>query len=575
MKDQGQVPTVDRGTAGRRQFRFGQSILIATLASIGLLAITPSIASAAIRYTSPTGSGAACSQASPCSLTQGVSGASAGDEVRLTADEYYLNTALTIGVTNLTISGPPGRYAPADSRAFIFFRTEAEGAPAGFDNQPKFVVNQDRLTLSRLSIVGRSGTTSLINALNVDFLTLDRVIVFDDDSASTVTAQDALIVNSVIRHTSTVLGGGTASNVTGTILGSTITSATGNAIANNDNFHDPTFGDYCELQILNTIAVGAVSNLRTVDTGSSACAPNTTYDYSWIPAAGGYGGGGIVPSGFITTGANNLPDSPPALEAPLNGVFALALDSPAIDTGCGGSCGVEDFYGRPRPIGVENDIGATETILPPTISTVGVDSKTYDRAQLSATINPNGGTTTYNFQIRKAGATTWESFDGSTTGEGTLPETVRGTAQPLDPETSYEVRVIGLNSSGVESTSPAVTNFTTDAAPQPVPAAFVQIRSAKAKVTRRAAQIQARIRTSGAGRVTLRATPAAGGTRTWCRIRKTVAAAAVHTISCNLGRKGRTRIRKSALGLVLKASFTDGTNNSATTQRRFTIPRKR
>ncbi|MFM9076958.1 MAG: choice-of-anchor Q domain-containing protein [Solirubrobacterales bacterium] len=574
MRNQGRGKTAGRRRATLRRSGFGRSALVATGAAIGLLVIAPSIAQAAIRYTSPTGSGGACTEGSPCSLTQGVVGAATGDEVRLTADEYYLNSALTIGVTNLTISGPPGRYAPSDSRAFIFFRTEAEGAPAGFDNQPKFDVGQNGLTLSRLSIVGRSGPTSLINALNVDFLTLDRVIVFDDDSAFTVTAQDASIVNSVIRHTSTAVGGGTASNITGAILGSTITSATGNAVVNNDNYHDPAFGDYCELQILNTIAVGAASNLRTVDTGST-CSPNTTFDYSWIPASAGYGGGGIFPSGFITTGANNLADSPPALVTPLNGVFALALDSPAIDTGCGGSCGLEDFYGRPRPIGSGNDIGATETILPPSISTVGVDSTTSGRAELSGTINPNGGATTYNFQIRKAGTTTWEAVVGATTGQGTTTGIVRGTAQPLDPSTSYEVRLNGLNEAGVEVVSPAVTSFRTDAGPTPPPSASVQIRSAKAKLTRKSAKVQAKVRTSASGRVTLRGTTGYTPRKTWCQTTKPVTAAGIHTVTCNLGRKGRARVRKGPLGLTLRAQFTDGVNSPVLTSRVLTIPRRR
>ena len=566
MKDQRHAQRVDRGTAGRRQLSLGRSILVTTLAAIGLLAIVPSLASATVRYTTPTGTGT-CVQADPCNLATALAWSGSGDEVRLSADEYTRTSQLVISTPNLTISGPPGRYSPSDFQAFLIF----EGAVRNFAN---ILVQANGVTLERMSISGGSGgPPTMISAAGAENLTLNRVRVFDADSAQTVVAQGSTIVNSIIRQSPGGPSSYAAVGITGTIIGSTITSANAIAIVNDDAFHIPP--EECGLQVLNTIAIGATRNLLTSN-GGSACSPNVSFDYSWIPSSVEFGGGGIEdPGAFVTSGANNLSNSPPALASPFSGDVNLALDSPAIDTGCGGSCGVEDFYGRPRPIGVQNDIGATETILPPTISTVGVDSKTYDRAQLSATINPNGGATTYNFQIRKAGATTWESFAGSTTGEGVTPETVRGNAQPLDPGTSYEVRVTGLNSAGVEATSPAVTTFTTDAAPQPVPAAFVQIRSAKAKVTRRAAQIQARIRTSGAGRVTLRATPAAGGTKTWCRVRKTVAAAGVHTVSCNLGRKGRTRIRKSALGLVLKASFTDGTNNSATTQRRFTIPRKR
>lgn len=540
------------------------ALVCSSVLTVSILALTPSFASADILHTTPTGTGG-CTETDPCNLPVALAWAQAGDEIRLAADEYNVSGEIEINQPNLTISGPPGRLSgPEAFRAFLRFSGNTGGPP-------KLFVRQANFTLARVS-VAYDGDAPMIYASQTSGgagapgMRLDRVSV-SASPGEAVSGSGVEIINSVIRQTAI---GGAAARVSGSITGSTIISA-GNAIENSASDHGPP---YCELSIENTIAVGAFSNLTTAGAGPP-CNPNTYYSDSWIPAAAGFGGGGITPSAFITSGPGNLLDSPPALPDPLSGIVEPTLDSPAIDAGCTAGCGTEDFYGRPRPIGPANDIGAYEVILPPTISTVGVDSKTSNRADLSATINPNGGATTYNFQIRKAGATTWESFDGSTTGEGTLPETVRGTAQPLDPETSYEIRVIGLNSSGVESTSPAVTTFTTDAAPQPVPAAFVQIRSAKAKVTRRAAQIQARIRTSGAGRVTLRATPAAGGTKTWCRVRKTVAAAGVHTVSCNLGRKGRTRIRKSALGLVLKASFTDGTNNSAATQRRFTIPRKR
>ncbi|MFM8884767.1 MAG: choice-of-anchor Q domain-containing protein [Solirubrobacterales bacterium] len=536
-----------------------------------MLALVPASAPAAIRYTTPTGSGLACSQASPCSLTQGVTGAAAGDEVRLTADEYYLNTTLTANVANLTISGPPGRYAPADFRAFIFFRTQAQGAPAGFDNQPKIVANQDRLNLSRLSIVGQAGTTSLINALNVDFLTLDRVSISDDDSAFSVTAQDASVVNSVVRHQSTVPGGGTAMNVTGAITGSTITSSTGNAIVNNDNYHDPLFGDYCALQVLNTISVGLVSNLRTVNTGS-ACDPNISYNYSWIPAAAAYGGGGIFASGFISAGANNLADSPPALSSPLGGGIELALGSPAINSGCGGSCGIEDFYGRPRPIGSGNDIGATETILPPTISAVSVGTVTSSSAPVSATVNPNGGATTYNFQIRKTGTSDWGSFDGATTGEGAAAQPVTGTANPLDASTDYEVRIVGANSAGEVASSPVA--FRTPAAPAPT--LSLTVSSLKAKVGKKGLYFTSRATVNAAGSLSQTATTGSGKkTKTWCRTMTTARAAATYSLKCNLGSKGRRYLKKRSLVLTVKTTLKAATGASVTDARKLKIKRKR
>lgn len=160
--------------------------LLAVAAAMAALA-APVAGSAAMRYTSPTGSGSACSQAVPCSLATGVSGAAAGDEVRLTADEYYLNSQLVISQPNLTISGPPGRYAPADFRAFIFFRTQAEGAGAGFDATTKILVQQDGFTLRRLSIVGLATSAILVNGTVANDMTIDRVTVTDNGSAGSVT----------------------------------------------------------------------------------------------------------------------------------------------------------------------------------------------------------------------------------------------------------------------------------------------------------------------------------------------------------------------------------------------------
>ena len=532
---------------------------------LAVLLLAPCAASAEILHTTPTGTGS-CTASNPCNLPVALAWSQAGDEIRLAADEYNVSGEIEINQPNLTISGPPGRLSgPEAFRAFLLFSGNTGGPP-------KLFVRQANFTLARVS-VAYDGDAPLIYASQTSGgagapgMRLDRVSV-STSPGEAVSGSGVEITNSVIRQTAT---GGAAARVSGSIIGSTIISA-GNAIENSASDHGPP---YCELSIENTIAVGAFSNLTTGNAGSS-CSPNTSYSSSWIPAAAGFGGGGIDNTyGFITPGPGNLPDSPPALADPFSGALEPTLDSPAIDAGCTAGCGTEDFYGRPRPIGPANDIGAYEAILPASISTVGVDSKTSDRAELSATINPNGGATTYNFQIRKAGTATWESVVGATTGEGTTPGIVRGTAQPLEPETAYEVRITGMNSSQVESVSPAVTSFTTDAAPQPAPAAFVQIRSAKATVSRKKVTVRAKVRTSVPGRVTIRATTGRGGSKTWCKVTKRVRAAGLHTVTCNLGRKGRAKIRKSALGLTLRAKFTDGVSPSAADQRRLTIPRRR
>ena len=535
------------------RFRGGIAVFVAAIA------LAPATASAAIRYTSPTGSGTACSQASPCSLTDGVGGASAGDEVRLTADQYTLTSQLVISVPNLTISGPPGRYSPSQFQAFMIF----SGAATTVTN---ILVQADGFTLRRASVVGQAGGNFVINSLTNDDMELDRVRVFDGGSAGTVVGQDALITNSVIRQDA---GTYPAVNITGAIIGSTITSATQTAIVNDDAYHDPAFGDYCDLQIINTIAIGAVRNLSTAN-GASACLPNVSYNYSWIPATAGFGGGGIAPSGFITAGANNLPDSPPALSSPLGGGIELALDSPAINSGCGGSCGTEDFYGRPRPIGAGNDIGATETILPPTVSPVSVGAVTATVAPVSATVNPNGGATTYNFQVRKVGTSDWGSFDGATTDDGASSQPVTGTANPLDPSSDYEVRIVGSNPAGEAASSPVT--FRTLALPSP----SLSVSSVKAKVGKKGVYFASRATVSAAGSLGQTATTGSGKkTKTWCRTMTTARTAATYSLKCNLGSKGRRYLKKRSLALTVKTTLRAATGASATNTRKLTIKRKR
>lgn len=542
--------------------RIARVATTAIVTLLGLVAIAPAAASAATLYTSPTGGVSGCTEGSPCSLDTALAWAQPGDEIRLAADEYRRTSQLEITTPNLTIAGPPGRYSPLDFRAFLIFEPPATSAS-------NIRVRADGFSLERVSVVGAAGAQVLINSLTNDGMTLARVSIVDTGSQQTVVGQDASIENSVIRQDSGTYG---AVGITGAIYGSTITSATADAIVNDDSYHDPTFGDYCDLQILNTIAVGATGNLVTAN-GASACDPNIDYDYSWIPSSPGFGGGGIVdPGGFVTAGAENLADSPPALTSPFGGTFDLALDSPAVNTGCGGSCGIEDFYGRPRPIGAGNDIGATETILPASISTVALDSVTWNEAELSATVNPNGGATSWNFQIREAGDLNWDTVVGGTTGDGVSPVTVRGTAQPLKPDTSYELRLGGVNTTGVESVSPSITSFTTGPAP---PVVSIRIRSAKAKVTRKGVSIRTRVRTSTPGRVNLRAFARTGALRTWCRAAKRVGAAGVHTLTCRLGRKARGRVRRGPLRLTLEAALAANSGLRATSVRNLTIPRRR
>ncbi|MFM9022888.1 MAG: choice-of-anchor Q domain-containing protein, partial [Solirubrobacterales bacterium] len=359
------------------RFKGGLAIFVAAIA------LTPATASAAVRYTSPGGSGLACSQASPCSLLDALGVANSGDEIRLQAAEYDIAGSLpSITQLNLTISGPPGRYTPSEDIAFLRFTSTGDATRIQALNR--------NLTLRRLGVTGSSGNQFLIKASDSSGLTLDRVLVLDSGSFGSVYAQDATILNSVISQSNFLCTPAPtpcrATEVTGTISDSTIISAAelGTAISNDTNYHNSTFGDRCDLTVQNTLAVGRVYNLRT-NRGSGACTPTVVYNYSWIPTSG-TGGGISDPGGYAIPGLSNLPSAPAALTDPLGGNFTPAFGSPAINAGLDASS--EDLYGRPRPIGIAHDIGAVEAILPPTVSTVSVGTVTSSSAPVSATVNP-------------------------------------------------------------------------------------------------------------------------------------------------------------------------------------------
>jgi len=554
---------------------------LATLAGCGVLAVSilalaPSFASAAIRHTSPTGSGTACSQASPCSFEQGVTSASDDDTVQLQPDEYDL-TGLQVDVTanNLTIQGPGPVGDPLTFIPYLMFGGDSIGAAF-----PRLIFYGSSPKLKNLAVTGQ-GINALVSASSGSHLTLDRVIInyLDADPLSptggiAISGDSVTITNSVIRNEAG-LSTSRALEASGTITGSLVYASNGTAISLDGQFHD---AGRCTLTARNTVAWGGSNNLAlSGGPGVPSCTSVTfDYDYSWIPlSSGAQTGGGYSPGAGtveLQQGTNNLPDTPAAVDPTNPGATIVPANSPAINAGCTIGCGTYDYYGRPRPIGAANDIGPYEATLPPTISNVTVDSKTSNEAEVSATVNPNGGGTTWNFQIRKVGASEWESFDGGRTGEGATPTTVRGTAQPLDPRTSYQLRLTGINSTGVDEFSPEITTFTTDRSP---PVTSIRVRSAKPKVTRKGVSIRSRVRTSTPGRVNLRAFARTGAAKTWCRVRKRVGTAGDHTLTCQLGRKGRAKLRKAPLKLTLEAVLTADSGLTSAAFRNLTIRRKR
>ncbi|MBU6336779.1 MAG: fibronectin type III domain-containing protein [Acidobacteria bacterium] len=505
-----------------------------------------------------------------------MTGAANGDTVQLAADEYNLS-GIRVDVTanDLTIQGPG---PVGDASTFIPYLMF--GGDPGTTSGYRLVFFGANPVLKNLAITGQ-GTNALVNANPNAQLSLDRVIINYSDpfggppsSGIALAGDNATITNSVIRNEA---GGSTsrALEATGTLTGSLVYASNGRAISLDGGYHN---AGSCTLTVKNTIAWGGGKNLWLE--GASPCSTVTiNHDYSWIPlSAGAQTGGGLGIGTGITVnniGSNNLAETPAAVDPTNPGATILPSNSPAINAGCTAGCGTHDYYGRPRPIGSANDIGPYEATLIPEIADGSVSNVTATTAQLSAVVNPNGGETTYNFQIRRAGESDWQTVSGTTLPANTnLRIPVTAEANLLQPETAYQVRVVASNSAGEIATEGLA--FRTLATPTPAPSASLTVSSVRVKVGKRGAYFTSRATVNTAGSLAQTATTGSGKkTKTWCKTMTTARAAGTYSLKCNLGSKGRRYLKKRSLALTVKTTLRAATGASATSTRKLTIKRKR
>ena len=211
----------------------------------------------------------------------------------------------------------------------------------------------------------------------------------------------------------------------------------------------------------------------------------------------------------------------------------------------------------------------------PNIPTGSVSNVTATTAQLSAVVNPNGGETTYNFQIRRTGTTDWETVSGAVLPAGTnAPVPVTAEANLLQPETAYQVRVVAGNSAGEIALDGLA--FRTLATPTPTPSASLSVSSVKVKVGKKSAYFTSRVTVSAAGSLGQSATTGSGKKmRTWCTTMTTARNAATYSLKCNLGSKGRRYLKKRPLALTVQTTLRAATGASVADTQPLTIKRRR
>ncbi len=142
--------------------------------------------------------------------------------------------------------------------------------------------------------------------------------------------------------------------------------------------------------------------------------------------------------------------------------MALLPGSPAIDgvPPTGANCPPTDQRGVPRPQGPACDIGAFEAALP-LVSAESATGVTTSGATLNATVTPNAGSATVQFQLGTSTAYDLESPVQRLA--GVSPQAVSAAVAGLAPATTYHYRVVGTNLDG--TTYGPDQTFTTPSAP--------------------------------------------------------------------------------------------------------------
>ena len=305
-------------------------------------------------------------------------------------------------------------------------------------------------------------TTQLVNATSAPLSIFDRVQLYVRGDASTGLVGSGLTVsNTLISQTGTNIFG-VAAAMTGSITGSSIRSDNGTAIRVYNAEH---LTPNCALDVRNTIATGGLRNAqveRVSPSGSLCTSVSMAISNSWIPALGTGGGLSVVgaPNATMTFGLGNLAATPAITDdTAFNGNWLFGPASPVINAGCTFGCGTTDMYGRPRPIGPANDIGAGESTLAPVVATPSVSDIATGGATVAVNVNPAYAATSYTVQYRPQGAATYTSTAPLAAGAGVSDELASVRIDGLAPATAYDVRVVATNSVGTTTGTDA--RFTT------------------------------------------------------------------------------------------------------------------
>jgi hypothetical protein len=314
------------------------SCLALVVLGFGALFGAESASAATSLYASPSGSGSACTQVSPCSLTTAISNAVSGDDVFVFADQNDYN--LSSGISNTV--GVPIHIHGFNGRARLIFSSGGLRLQAG--------------TADNLYVEGHSGATSF--ALDTTGTSADRVFVKTTSNGNACFMLGATLTNSVCWAGSSGInaietdGSNTIRNVTA--IGGT--AAAVKAFARS--------GCSCATAtdtLVNVIAHSSPTGVDLEANSDGTATMNVNVTYSNYSTTSKTGSG--APSMTNINGDGTDQSASPAFVNAATGDFHEASGSPTIDAGLNDVAnGSEDLDGNARTINGTTDIGAYEFV---------------------------------------------------------------------------------------------------------------------------------------------------------------------------------------------------------------------
>jgi hypothetical protein len=313
----------------------------AALAAGALLALAlPAAAMGAQRYASPTGTGTACTSASPCDLQQALGFAASADDVIVKAGTYNLNNDSLLVTGTMNVHGAAGEGIPQ-----LNFN-----APS---SQAVNVTGTARLARLRIDVAGNSRGVSLGSG------TLGEQLHVRARGSAQVACG---LILATLRD-SVCFGSGTDSE--GLIASGDGTVTLRNVTIDGEDVGLDAFAGNADENLVVDVQ-NSVFQADGLNSDIAAFATNVTSTANVVANHSNYDsimtqGPGVATITPVGSGTNQDGTDPPEFADPANGDFHQLATSPTRNAGATDSLlGTLDFEGDPRSQGSAPDIGADE-----------------------------------------------------------------------------------------------------------------------------------------------------------------------------------------------------------------------